>query len=88
MKTNIGKCDLLIIGYNNFNFPYTLGDVNITSKVSCKDLGVHVSKDLSFSKHCGIIFRNAHFRRRQFQQSFSCKDIDFSIFIFLHTYDL
>ena len=53
----------------------------MTSKISCKDLGVHASKDLSYSKLCGIISLNAHFRKH-FQQSFSCKYVDFSVFIF------
>ena len=35
-----------------------------------------------FSKQSDIISRNAHFRRRQFKQSFCCIDIDFSVFIF------
>ena len=48
MKINIGKCELLNIGYNNLKFLYTLDGVNITSTVSYKDLGVYVSKDFFF----------------------------------------
>ena len=81
MQLHIRKCELLYTGYSNLNFPYTLDDVKITFKTSCEDFGFHASNNLSFSKHCGIISRNFQICRRQFQQSFSCKDVDFSVFI-------
>ena len=65
----------------NANFSYTLYGFIITSKSSCKDLGDHISKYLSFFKFCFIISRNAHCRRRQFQWSFSFKKSRFYFFL-------
>jgi len=82
MRINISKCELLRIGYNNLSFPYKVGNINISAKPSCRDLAVNVSNDFSFSDHCNKIARTAHFRRRQFQQSFACKEIDFQVYLF------
>ena len=68
MRINMSKCELLRIGCHNLSFPYEVGNINISPKPSCRDLGVNASNDLSFSDQCNKIARTAHFRRRQ------CKD--------------
>ena len=82
MKINFNKCELLALGYNNPRFPYKLGDFTVNSHACCRDLGIHMSNDLSFTLHCSKITRSAHFRRRQFQQSFACKDRNLHVFLF------
>ena len=82
MKINVDKCEILSIGHNNPHFPYRLDNVTISNKVTCRDLGIYVSNDLSFSNHCDKISRTAHFRRRQFEQSFAAKDKDFQVFFY------
>ena len=41
-----------------------------------------MSDDLKFTSHCQKIARNAHYRRRQFQQSFAYKDRKFQVEMF------
>ena len=82
MSINPTKCELLSIGAHNMNFSYQLDNCALGNANQCRDLGVYVSKNLSFSYHCNIIARNAHYRRRQFQHSFACKDRDFQVFLF------
>ena len=83
MKINADKCSVLHLGFNNPGYTYGIDNEPIASNVTCKDLGIYMSsKNLSFSKHCSIISRQAHFRRYQFNLAFSCKDIGFQVFLF------
>ena len=82
LKINVEKCNILRLGHNNLDFEYRIGGSLISNDAVCKDLGVYVSSDLSFSYHCAKIARNAHFRRRQFTQAFACRDLAFQVFLF------
>ena len=62
LKVNIEKCEILSFGNNNDLNEYVL-DGNIIEQKNCaKDLGLYISKDLSFRRHYSIIIRNASFR--------------------------
>ena len=82
MKVNANKSEILPIGHNNIHFPYQINDSVVPTSESCRDLGVYISKNLSFSEHYNVVTRSAHYRRRQMYQSFSCKDVKFQIFLF------
>ena len=83
LKINVGKCELLHIGSTNNNFQYELNGLIIPTSDKCRDLGITVSDDLKFTSHCQKIARNAHYRRRQFQQSFAYKDRKFQVEILI-----
>ncbi len=46
------KCFSLHLGYKNPKITYDLNGVKIKASTTCRDLGVNVSDDLSFSNHC------------------------------------
>ena len=82
MKLNINKCELLSVGSSNVDYPYKLNGFVVPGGDVCRDLGVYVSDNLSFTQHCMKISRYAHYRRRQFHSAFACKDRDFHVFLF------
>ena len=82
LTVNISKCEVLNVGFDNSMFPFRIGNHIMPQSSSCKDLGIHVSRDLSSSKHCTTISNFAHFKCRQFYRSFACKDRDFLLFLF------
>ena len=84
MSINVDKCEVLNLGNNDFNFQYALDGKIIHRSVVCKDLGVNISNNLSFSFHCSKISRCANYRRRQFQLAFACKHIEFQVFFVLY----
>ena len=74
MSMNPDKCEVLPREEHKVNYTYELDNSVLTNANVCRDLGVYFSKTLSFSHHCNIISRNVHSRKRQFQQSFACKN--------------
>ncbi len=46
------KCFSLQFGFNNPKIPYALNGVEIKAVSTCRDLGVNISDDLSFSNQC------------------------------------
>ena len=82
LTINPEKCELLHVGNNNSESPYTICGNPIASKTFCKDLGIFVSEDLSVRKHCANIVRTAYIKIKQFNLSFVCKDINFKLFIY------
>ena len=70
---------MLRIGHNRLSFPYKIADSNITAEPSCRDIGVNLSNNLSFSDPCNKIAEAAHFRRRRFQPSFACMENNFQV---------
>ena len=82
LKVNTNKCDILHVGKNNLKFPYRLRDTVVPEKNFCKDLGITISNDLRFRKHCESVAKIAHFKCRQFSQTFSYKDRNFLVTLF------
>jgi hypothetical protein len=82
LRINVNKCEVLHIGASNIEFPYRLSNFVLPDRNSIKDLGFHVSKNLSLSNHCNIVCRNAFYRQRQFFRAFACKDRSFLLFFF------
>ena len=54
VKNLIAKTVIMHIGQNNPYHVYIMNSTNIRSLDSVKDLGVHVSKNLSWSLHAKI----------------------------------
>ncbi len=52
MTFNSSKCKVLHIGNANLNLEYKMGDIQLKTIVSQKDLGIVISSDLKISKHC------------------------------------
>ena len=82
LKINFDKCEVLHLGHNNLQYPYAINENNIPAKEFCRDLGVCVDKKLSFDKHCLKIACSSHYKAKLFFQSFTCHDIDLSVFLF------
>ena len=82
LKINFEKCEILHMGHNNFQYQYAINDNNIPAKEFCRDLGVCVDKKLSFDKHCLKIACISHYKAKQFYKSFTCHDIDLSMFLY------
>ena len=70
MPFNVEKCKVMHIGYRNTNAEYKLLGKKIESCNQEKDLGVTISKDLQFSKHCIDVEKKAQkllgYIKRQF----------------------
>ena len=82
MKLNIEKTEVLSIGRPNARYPFDIQGTPLRRPEFCKDLGIYVTCDLKPSYHCATIARRTHFRRRQFQLAFVCKDRNFQVFLF------
>ena len=57
---NRDKCNILRLGRKNPNFPYYIGNQCISSKDCQKDLGVIITKDLSWSVQVASIVKRAN----------------------------
>ena len=58
VKFNPQKCEVMRITHkqDKSKHPYHLSNTELTSVNSCKDLGVHVSRDLSWLNHVDALF--------------------------------
>ena len=79
---NQGKSEVLHVGHGNKSFQYEIAGEEVVSKELSRDLGINVSNDLSFGKHCSTVARSAYYRIKQFNTGFSCNDKDFKLFIY------
>jgi hypothetical protein len=59
MDFNVSKCACLHFGHNNPRATYFLNGEQIPNRDCEKDLGVLISDDLKFSKHCAKIAKSA-----------------------------
>jgi hypothetical protein len=60
MSFNVNKCAVMHIGHNNGHHSYTLGDQELNSTVSERDLGVTMDKNLKFSEQCSKVVKSAN----------------------------
>jgi len=81
LKINLEKSEVLHLGHNSLLHPYAINEDIIPAKEFCRDLGVCVDKKLSFDKHCLKTACSSHFKAKQFFQSFTCHDLDLSVFL-------
>ena len=56
------KCGVMPIRKGNLEFPYQMNDGWVKSVDEEKDLGVLMSKDLKFSKHCLLAKNKANLK--------------------------
>ena len=82
LRINLEKCEALHLSESSLRFPYSVNDNVIPEKDFCRDLGVYVDNCLKFHKHCSNVARSAHHRNRMFFKTLTCKDYDFSLFIY------
>ena len=61
VKFNPQKCEVMRITYkqDKSKHPYYMWNAELKSVDSCKDLGVYVSRDLSWSNHVDAIVNKA-----------------------------
>lgn len=61
MSLNISKCLAIRFGSHPRQCPsYQIGNLEICSTTSHRDLGIHVTNSLSWSEHCGKICQKAY----------------------------
>ena len=82
LKVNIDKCAVLYMGYNNRRSQYHINDNVVPRETSCRDLGIKISNDMKFALHISEIVRSAFFRLKQLRVSFSCKEIEFQVYMY------
>ena len=82
LSINSDKCEILRVGRGNINFEYEINGNIIPSSDNCKDLGVHVGKDLYYRDHYNIVARNNHHLCKQFRTAFASKNIEFLLFLY------
>ena len=58
LKLSVDNFNVVHFGYGNVNTEFATGDIHIPSESTVVDLGVTVSSDLKFSKHCQRIATN------------------------------
>ena len=75
LAISIKKCNVLHVSSQRSkhkNYPaYFLGDVQITSKSSVKDLGIMVDEHLTFKAHINSVVKKASQRSHLIQKMFS-----------------
>jgi hypothetical protein len=59
---------------NNLSCNYTLNDINISKASACKDLGVIIDHQLSFTPHINDIVFRAHARASAIHKCFLSRD--------------
>ena len=74
LGVNPDKCKVLHIGYGNPCCQYTINGVRVEASHEEKDLGVFVSDDLKFSKHCAKIIGRASKRIALIFRAFQSRD--------------
>jgi ribonuclease P/MRP protein subunit RPP40 len=60
MRFNSAKCNVLHVGNRNQHCDYYMGADKLESVTEARDLGVWMTADLKFSKHCGKVAATAH----------------------------
>ncbi|XGW34808.1 hypothetical protein V3C99_018660 [Haemonchus contortus] len=58
IPVNLAETMVLHLG-NAYRIPYTLGDTTLLVSEDVKDLGFHVSSDLSFEHYINIVVQKA-----------------------------
>ena len=57
MQLNVDKCSVIHLGHNNRQYNYKLGDKQLRSSQSERDLGIIIDSSMKFSEHCGHIVK-------------------------------
>ena len=83
LKVNVEKCNSLHIGYSNLLESYTLNQSTIASSPEVNDLGYLMSTNCGSKKYIFRVAATAHFRVKQLNIAFNCRDVDFKLFLFV-----
>ena len=83
LKVNQEKCEILHLGRTNPQHDYKINQISVPKKQVVRDLGILIGPNLSFSKHVANIVRTAYYRIKQFDLTFTCRDRDFLIFMYI-----
>ena len=75
LPISFDKCKVLHVGRKNLNFNYTIGNHNLESVSSVKDLGVVMSEDLKVSNHINTIVSSARMRAIFIRRCFKSQNI-------------
>jgi hypothetical protein len=70
------KCNILHIGRGSLGHTYSMGQTEISTVDSVKDLGVTISADLRFSLHVANITKQAFQRLNLIFRTFCSRDVD------------
>ena len=76
MKFNLDKCKVLHLGYNNNESNYNLGNQQLDSTDSEKDLGVYVHSSGKFSEQCNQAIKAASSTLGIIRRHITCKSKD------------
>jgi hypothetical protein len=74
LPLNPSKCNVLHMGKKDFRGTYRLQDQTLPVCTDQSDLGVHVSQNLKYSKHCAQIASKSFFLIRAILKGFSVRD--------------
>jgi ribonuclease P/MRP protein subunit RPP40 len=76
LNISISKTYILHIGVRNPHNLYNINGVNITAMNTVKDLGVHVTSDLSWSVHVNEVAKKANKVANVILHAFKCHNVD------------
>ena len=83
LNINADKCEVLHLGFRNRRESYSVSGIRNPDKPTCKDLGITIGENLTFTKHMDTVTRNAYFRIRQCNLRFASRDRDFRVFMYV-----
>jgi len=76
LSISVSKCCVLCIGKVDATDQFHIKDVPLPIVTSCRDLGITVSSNLSFSEHIMDIVRKAHQRANMIHRCFVSRNVN------------
>jgi hypothetical protein len=73
MQFNVDKCSVIHVGRNNKQNIYKLGDKNLRSSESERDLGIIVDNSIKFSEQCSAVIKAANSMLGLIRRTIMCK---------------
>jgi len=85
LSISVSKCNILTIGHTvtDDTTEYYINDCQLPRVISCRDLGVTVTRDLSSSQHVNEIVNKAHQRANHINRCFVSRHISTLIRAFI-----
>ena len=74
LTLSIPKCFVLHLGHSNPKISYFLNNIELSSDLACKDLGINMSCNLRFNEHINLMVKKAYNIINIIFRGFSIKD--------------
>jgi len=79
LTTSVEKCCVMHVGTVDMSHKLTVDDSVLPVKSSCRDLGIIINKDLSFTEHVNSIVYKAHQRANAIHRCFESRNVNLSL---------